>query len=77
MPTYAFLNKETGEAFEESMSISSREQYLKDNPNLEPLLIYTPGFVDPHRMGRIKPSDGFRDILRNMKKKLPGNNIKV
>ena len=35
MPTYDFVNTETGEEFEEFMSISAREQYLKDNPKIQ------------------------------------------
>ena len=38
MPTYDFENTETGEVFEEMMSISAREQYLKDNPHIRQLV---------------------------------------
>ena len=38
MPIYDFRNKKTGEVFEEMMSISAREQYLKDNPHIEQLV---------------------------------------
>jgi len=34
MPTYRFLNKETGEEFEDFMTISKKEKYLSDNPNV-------------------------------------------
>ena len=34
MPTYTFRNKDTGETFDQFMTMSSREQYMKDNPTL-------------------------------------------
>jgi hypothetical protein len=34
-----------------------------------------PGFADPMRLGRIKAPDAFKDILKNIKKKMPGNQI--
>ena len=38
MPTYTFYNKDTDEQFDEFMSWSEREKYLKDNPHIEPML---------------------------------------
>ena len=34
MPTYTFLNKETGKSWDQMMSISESEKFLKDNPNI-------------------------------------------
>ena len=34
MPLYDFRNKDTGEVFEKFMSISAKEEYLKENPNM-------------------------------------------
>ncbi len=42
---------------------------------LERYLPVPPGFGDPMRLGRIRPPDAFKDILRNMKKKMPHNEI--
>ena len=67
MPTYSFRNKETGEEFDEIMSISKLDQYKIDNPNLEQLL-GTPPLGDPVRLGMKKPDDTFRDILKQIKK---------
>ena len=33
MPLYTFRDINTGEQFDEMMSMSARERYLKDNPN--------------------------------------------
>lgn len=64
MPLYSFINTETGEEHEELMKFSDREQYLLDNPHLQPKLNAC-GFV---RSNGMKPDEGFRDLLRDMKK---------
>jgi hypothetical protein len=38
MPSYNFRNKKTGEVTEEWLSISQREEFLKNNKNLEPYI---------------------------------------
>lgn len=64
MPTYNLLNNDTGEEFEEFMSYSALEQYLNDNPHVTQQLS-APSIVSgvPN-----KPDNGFRDLLKNMKK---------
>ena len=42
MPTYSFLNNETGEVFDSFMKISERDDYLKTNPNFSPQTILMP-----------------------------------
>jgi hypothetical protein len=74
MPTYDFRHKVTGEVHEKFMSISSREQYLIDNPDLEtvmgaPKLVYEPGT-------NLKVSDGFREVISKIKGNHRVNNIK-
>ena len=67
MPTYLFLNTITGKEFEEFMSISALDQYLKDNPNIVQLVNGAP-LIHSGR-GLQKPDNGFREILREVKKK--------
>ena len=67
MPTYKFLNNETGEEFEDFMSISALDQYLKDNPNIVQLVNGAPLIHSGRGTG--KPDQGFRDLLKDMKKK--------
>jgi hypothetical protein len=70
MPTYLFRNKETGEEWEESMGISAAETYLAENPHIERLVNGVPGIASGAMHGnKSKPDEGFRDILREMKKK--------
>ena len=38
MPKYAFRNTKTGEIFDEMMTISAKEQYLKDNPHIQQMV---------------------------------------
>lgn len=68
MPMYEFRNKNTGEVTERFMPWSAREQYLKDNPDLEPQ-IGAPPLIDPVHAGRMKPDSGFRDVLKEIKSK--------
>ncbi len=67
MPTYDFENKKTGEVFEKMMTIAEKEQYLKNNPNIQQLL-GMPKIVSGVD-GLRKTDDSFRDILRNIDKK--------
>lgn len=68
MPEYKFHNKETNEEWTEWMSISERTKFLADNPHIEQLVYGAPAVT--YRAGqRTKPDDGFRDVLREVKKK--------
>jgi len=67
MPTYRFLNNETGEEFEEFMAISALDSFLAENPNLTQLVNGAPMIASGRGMG--KPDQGFRDLLKDMKKK--------
>ena len=75
MPEYLFKNKETGEEWLEWMGISERTKFLEDNPRVEQLVHGCPPKAsDPMRvMGTTvsKPNNGFRDVLREVKKKHP------
>jgi hypothetical protein len=66
MPTYRFINNDTDEEFEDFMSISALEQYLKDNPNITQLVSGAPLIHSGRGLG--KPDQGFRDLLKDMKK---------
>lgn len=74
MPFYVFKDKNTEEIIEKFLKISELDQYRSDNPHLE-TIPQAPGFSDPVRLGRMKPSEGFRDILDKVKKGSPGSQI--
>jgi len=62
MPTYTFRNTETEEIYDKIMSWNSREEYLKENPNLE-IIIGAPAMGDVVRLGIRKPDQGFNEVL--------------
>ena len=70
MPTYDFENKKTGEVFEKMMTIADKEQYLKDNPDIQQLL-GMPKIVSGAD-GIRRTDDNFRDVLREIDKKHKG-----
>jgi hypothetical protein len=66
MPTYKFLNNDTGEEFEDFMSISALDDFLKENPHITQLVHGAPLIHSGRGLG--KPDNGFRDLLKTMKK---------
>jgi hypothetical protein len=70
MPTYRFLNNETGEEYEEFMKISELDVYLETNPHITQLINGAPMIHSGRGMG--KPDQAFRDLLQEMKKKNSG-----
>ena len=74
MPYYVFRDINTEETFEKLMKISELDQYKLDNPHLQ-TVPQAPGFSDPVRLGRLKPSDGFRDVLQKVKQGSPRSRI--
>jgi hypothetical protein len=75
MPTYSFRNKETGEVTEQFMSISAREEYLKENPHLESMITGAPMVCDPVRVGARKMDGGFREVLQKIHSRTPGSQL--
>ena len=53
MPTYRFVDENTGEEFDEFMSISAKDVYLKDNPNFRQ--VYTPIALAGDHLMRVGP----------------------
>jgi hypothetical protein len=68
MPTYTFIDKETGEETTRLMSISEMEKFCKKNTHLEQV-IGAPAIGDTVRLGLKKPDNAFRDHLKEIKKK--------
>jgi hypothetical protein len=77
MPYYTFRNTKTNEEQEVFMKISERDEYLKNNPHIVQSITGTPGFADPWRLGRAKIDDGFRDVLKNIKKNNRGADFDI
>lgn len=74
MPNYTIRNRRSGRTIERFMSIAEMEQYEIDRPGWEvmpgkPLICYN--WTDR------KPSDAFRDRLKEIKKAHPGSTINI
>jgi hypothetical protein len=61
MPTYTFRDKTTGEEWDEFLSISAREERLKD-PNIEQVP-HAPAFVSGISGVTHKNDSGFNDMM--------------
>ena len=70
MPTYLFRDRNTDVQWEEFMGISAADKYLEENPHIERMVNGFPGTASS-AMGasKTKPDEGFRDVLREIKKK--------
>ena len=68
MPTYIFENKDTGEVFDKVMKIAEQEPYLKDNPNISPVLT-APNFVGDHIVKKM--DGGMKETLQKIADKNP------
>ena len=75
MPTYTFRKRGTEAEWTMELTMAQRELYLQTNPDVEQLIVAAPGLVDPIGIGRKKPDDGFRDVLREIKRKHRGSNV--
>ena len=70
MPTYTFTNENTGEDEEHLISMSKLDEFKVDNPHLNQRLI-TAGFIGETTKTSGSLPEGFKDTLREMKKKHP------
>lgn len=76
MPTYTMINKETGEEQDMILTFAERDQLLAEGQYTQKL--NTPKIVT-HVGGTLKQtSDGYKDLLKNIKKGSgKGNTINV
>lgn len=74
MPTYSFINTETGEEFDSFMSISARETYLKENPTIKPL-VTAPAIVSgvSASTSNNKVPEGFKEVLSKVAEAHPAS----
>lgn len=63
MPLYTFRKKGEEETFEHFVSIADYDRYVEEN-DLERVW-KAPGIVSGHN---VKPADGFKDLLKQIKK---------
>ena len=71
MPNYTWMNKETGEEFTNTMSIAERDEYEKNNPQLQQV-IRNFTMVDPVNIGVTQPPADFqKHVLGRIKAAVP------
>lgn len=72
MPNYSFRNIVDNTEFNLSMSMSEKDKYLEENKDtIIQIITKAPGFGDSVSLGIKKPDQGFRDVLREIKKAHP------
>ena len=59
------------------MTISSLDEYLRENPHLRQMVCGAPGIGDPIRLGLRKPDGAFREAVSHVKRSHYGNNIDI
>ncbi len=75
MPNYTFLDVNTNEEFDLTMSIADRDAYVLANPH-HVQQIAPSGYVRQVGIGdSAKPSQDFRNMLSSMKKHNKGSTI--
>jgi hypothetical protein len=73
MPNYTFYNKELEEETIISMPMAELDSFLLNNSHLQQVMTAT-ALADPTRLGMKKPDNGFRDVLKRVKKASGRNN---
>tara|TARA_R110001592_G_scaffold348706_1_gene643080 strand:+ start:39 stop:359 length:321 start_codon:yes stop_codon:yes gene_type:complete len=75
MPTYKFRDMNTGKEFEEFMSMSERENYLKTHPTIAQLPVAV-AFVGDHIMGvGPKNDEGFKERMSQIASAHPNSHL--
>ena len=71
MPSYSFKNTETGEEWEELLTISEREKFLEQNPHIQqlPSMVSIVGGHDD----RIKNDSGWKENMSRIAEAHPGS----
>lgn len=69
MPTYTFRNEETGEQWDEFMSISASEELLENNPHFKKVPVRM-NIIGGHGDG-IKPNGDFKEVMSRIAEQNP------
>ncbi len=74
MPTYDFINNETGEEWTEFMSIASMESMMENNPHIKKSWKSAPAIAGDHIMGVGPKTDGgFNERMQQIADSHPGS----
>ena len=75
MPTYDFINTETDEVEEHFMTISAKENYLKDKPHMKQHYTKVPGIVSGTISAGNVDNHGFKEVLQKVGEAHPGSEV--
>lgn len=73
MPTYTFKHVDTGDTQEVVLPMSKLQAFKEANPDLTQII--TAGTPIVRNSGKLKPDNGFRDVLKSIKKANIHSNI--
>ena len=73
MPTYNFIDTETNDEFEVVMKISEREEFLKENPQVQPI-ITAPALISGSGSYQKVP-EGFKEVLAKVGENHPDSRL--
>ena len=73
MPTYNFIDTETDEEFEVVMKIAEREEFLKENPQVQPI-ISAPALISGSGSYQKVP-EGFKEVLSKVGEAHPDSKV--
>ena len=73
MPTYNFIDTETQEEFEVIMKIAEREEFLKENPQVQPI-ISAPALISGSGSYQKVP-EGFKEVLSKVGEAHPDSKV--
>ncbi len=73
MPTYNFIDTETNEEFEVVMKIAEREEFLKDNPQVQSI-ISAPALIGGTGSYQKVP-EGFKEVLAKVGEAHPDSRL--
>lgn len=75
MPTYNFIDTVTGEEFESFMKIAEREEYLKENPHIQPVLTAPHIVSGVVGIGSNRVPNGFKEVLSKVAEAHPTSRV--
>ena len=75
MPIYTFENTKTGKVFDDMMTISEKESYLKKNKHIKQLLTTINISSGVRGMGGMKNDGGWKDNLSRIAEAHPQSNL--
>jgi len=74
---YSFQNRKSKKVTTKEMKLSELDDFLKNNPHLEQIIVNSTPQVSPYSVGRLKTDSAFRDRMNSIKKNHHGAKIQT